>query len=86
MYYVFVDQHGERQFYYWRENSAAKFWLETQRSEEICTKILKDFKYLYFSGISLAILSENSILRFIELLKEFKKNNGKVVFDNNYRP
>lgn len=85
LYSIVTDDKGERSFYYWRNDSAAKYWLETEKSASIL-EILKDFDYLYFSGISLAILSECSRQKLLEFLPHFKSNGGKVVFDNNYRP
>jgi len=85
LYYIETDSSGERTFYYWRNEAAAKFWLESEQSAEICEK-LATFDYLYLSGISLAILSPGSRAKLLSLLKECRANGGKVIFDNNYRP
>ena len=85
LYAIMTDSNGERSFYYWRNDAAAKFWLKTEQTEQICEKITT-FDYIYLSGISIAILDEYSIDRLIELLEKFKANGGKVIFDNNYRP
>lgn len=85
LYAIVTDSHGERSFYYWRNDAAAKFWLKTEQTEQICEKIAK-FDYIYLSGISIAILDEYSIDKLIELLDKFKANGGKIIFDNNYRP
>lgn len=75
----------ERTFYYWRNEAAAKFWLESEQSAAICEE-LANFDYLYLSGISLAILSPTSREKLLSLLRECRANGGKVIFDNNYRP
>lgn len=75
----------ERTFYYWRNEAAAKFWLESDRAAAICEE-LATFDYLYLSGISLAILSPASRDKLFTLLRECRANGGKVIFDNNYRP
>ncbi|ELX9019421.1 ketodeoxygluconokinase [Salmonella enterica subsp. enterica serovar Wilhelmsburg] len=85
LYYIETDDTGERTFYYWRNEAAAKFWLESEQSAAIC-KALATFDYLYLSGISLAILSPTSRDKLLSLLRECRANGGKVIFDNNYRP
>lgn len=59
LYYIETDSTGERTFYYWRNEAAAKFWLESEQSAAICEE-LANFDYLYLSGISTAILSPTS--------------------------
>ncbi|MFG6654225.1 sugar kinase [Scandinavium sp. M-37] len=85
LYYIETDETGERTFYYWRNEAAAKFWLESDQSAAICEE-LATFDYLYLSGISLAILSPASREKLFSLLHECRANGGKVIFDNNYRP
>ncbi|MDI5448901.1 [NiFe]-hydrogenase assembly chaperone HybE, partial [Salmonella enterica subsp. enterica serovar Anatum] len=41
-----TDDTGERTFYYWRNEAAAKFWLESEQSAAIC-EALATFDYLY---------------------------------------
>lgn len=85
LYYIETDSTGERTFYYWRNEAAARFWLESEAAPAICEQ-LATFDYLYLSGISLAILSPESRDRLFALLRECRANGGKVIFDNNYRP
>jgi len=85
LYVIETDTSGERTFYYWRNDAAARYWLDSPDSEAICRQ-LADFDYLYLSGISLAILSEESRERLMSLLKTCRARGGKVIFDNNYRP
>ncbi|MBL5967255.1 sugar kinase [Lelliottia amnigena] len=85
LYYIETDSTGERTFYYWRNEAAAKFWLESEDSAAICEE-LATFDYLYLSGISLAILSPSSREKLLSLMHECRANGGKVIFDNNYRP
>ena len=35
LYYIETDESGERTFYYWRNEAAAKFWLESEQSAAI---------------------------------------------------
>ncbi|HDC4371164.1 MAG: sugar kinase [Enterobacter cloacae] len=85
LYYIETDDTGERTFYYWRNEAAAKYWLESDGADAIC-ETLSTFDYLYLSGISLAILSPTSREKLLSLLRECRANGGKVIFDNNYRP
>lgn len=85
LYYIETDASGERTFYYWRNEAAARFWLESEQAEAICTE-LAQFDYLYLSGISLAILNSASREKLMALLEKARANGCKVIFDNNYRP
>ena len=85
LYVIETDARGERTFYYWRNDAAARFWLESEGAEEICQQ-LASFDYLYLSGISLAILSAQSREKLLALLATCRQRGGKIIFDNNYRP
>lgn len=85
LYYIETDATGERTFYYWRNEAAARFWLESEQAEAICAE-LAQFDYLYLSGISLAILNPASREKLMALLHKARAHGCKVIFDNNYRP
>ncbi|MCO6552039.1 MAG: sugar kinase [Gilliamella sp.] len=85
LYSIVTDEHGERSFYYWRNDAAAKFWLKTTETDRIIQQI-EHYDYVYLSGVSIAILDAESILKLLDLLKRVKANGGKVIFDNNFRP
>lgn len=85
LYYIETDATGERTFYYWRNEAAARFWLESEHAEAICEE-LAQFDYLYLSGISLAILNPTSREKLMALLHKARANGCQVIFDNNYRP
>jgi len=85
LYVIETDAQGERTFLYWRNDAAARYWLESCKADEICQQ-LAHFDYLYLSGISLAILSPQSREKLMALLATCRQNGGKVIFDNNYRP
>lgn len=78
LYYIETDDTGERTFYYWRNEAAAKYWLESDDAAAIC-ETLATFDYLYLSGISLAILSPTSREKLLSLLRECRANGGKVI-------
>lgn len=85
LYVIETDAQGERTFYYWRNDAAARYWLEGERAADICQQ-LAHYDYLYLSGISLAILSPQSRETLYTLLAACRRNGGKIIFDNNYRP
>lgn len=85
LYFIETDESGERTFYYWRNDAAARFWLTSPAADDICQR-LETFDYLYLSGISLAILDSASRQRLLKLLRACRAKGGKVIFDNNYRP
>lgn len=85
LYFIETDDHGERTFWYWRNDAAARFWLDSAQADEICQQ-LAHYDYLYLSGISLAILPPASREKLMVLLCACRQNGGKVIFDNNYRP
>lgn len=85
LYVIETDSQGERTFYYWRNDAAARYWLESEQAESLCQQ-LAQYDYLYLSGISLAILSPQSREKLMSLLTTCRQNGGKIIFDNNYRP
>lgn len=85
LYVIETDETGERTFYYWRNDAAARYWLDSPKSAEIFQQ-LAEFDYIYLSGISLAILNDKSRERLMTLLQACRSRGGKVIFDNNYRP
>jgi len=85
LYFIETDDHGERTFWYWRNDAAARFWLDSAQADAICQQ-LAHYDFLYLSGISLAILPATSREKLMTLLSACRQNGGKVIFDNNYRP
>ncbi|WP_141674768.1 sugar kinase [Gilliamella apicola] len=85
LYSIVTDEQGERSFYYWRNDAAAKFWLKSSEADKIIQQITQ-CDYVYLSGISIAILDAESIVKLLALLKRVKSHGGKVIFDNNFRP
>jgi 2-dehydro-3-deoxygluconokinase len=85
MYLIETDAKGERRFHYWRSDSAARYWLQGPRAEEVRTALIAA-PIVYLSGISLAILAAPHRELLFEILSACRANGGKIVFDNNYRP
>lgn len=84
MYLIETDEKGERRFHFWRDNSAARFYFDTDLSP--LEKGAANIDCLYLSGISLAILNTAARERLFDVMAYLKATGKKVVFDNNYRP
>ncbi|MCW8345882.1 sugar kinase [Vibrio sp. ZSDZ65] len=85
LYFIETDNSGERSFFYWRNDAAARCLFDQENVSELTNDLLK-FDAVYISGITLAILSENSRNVLFHFLEQFKAIGGQVFFDNNYRP
>lgn len=85
IYAIETTPDGERSFYYWRNDSAAKYWLR-DRAILSLAKDLCQHQMVYLSGISLAILSDDCRQSLLALLTLCRNKGVKVAFDNNYRP
>lgn len=84
IYAIETAEDGERSFYYWRSESAAKYWLRECTVEELVHK-LSEQNWIYLSGISLAILPKDCLEKLFEVIRICRANGSKVAFDNNYR-
>ncbi|NDY90279.1 sugar kinase [Ideonella livida] len=84
LYQIQVDARGERTFFYWREQSAARAYFESESTPLEAAAATLDV--LYFSGISLAILPPAGRERLLQLAQRLRARGAQVVFDNNYRP
>ncbi|WP_299014231.1 sugar kinase [uncultured Photobacterium sp.] len=85
LYLVETEPNGERHIHYWRNDSAAKFYFSADYSPLEQAIDENRIDGLYISGISLAILAEESKAILITLLEKHKKNGGKLFFYNNFR-
>ena len=83
LYTIQVDADGERTFYYWRDSSAARHYFDGPSSP--LEDNLDSLDALYFSGISLAVLSRQGRERLFACVNRLRANGGQVLFDNNFR-
>lgn len=87
LYLIQLDEHGERSFVYWRENSAARALLQNaERLIKVLSKATADASVLYLSGITLALMSSEARSSFFEFAESYRKRGGSVAFDSNHRP
>ena len=85
LYLIRVDENGERDFLYWRDHAAAR-QLFVAGDATTTLDALRGFDWIYFSGITLAILSEAGRGRLFELCADVRNHGGRIAFDSNYRP
>jgi len=85
LYLIKNKDNGEKQFFYWRDESAAKHYFNNIDFLNLY-KELKNFDYIYFSGITLSIIHISKLNNFIKLLNLLKSKKIKIVFDFNIRP
>lgn len=78
LYLISNDEHGERQFSYWREHSPAREMFDAPLT-------LEGYKVFYFSGITLAI-ARSGLDCLKALLTQLRAAQCTIVFDPNYRP
>lgn len=83
MYLIETDDHGERSFLYWRNQSASRHLADDFPG---LASALHDTDVVYFSGITLAILPNRGRANLMKALSGLDRENIKVVFDPNLRP
>ena len=82
LYLINNTEKGEKQFYYWRDDSAAKFFFNN-----IDKSLFKKYKfdYIYLTGVTLSLLDSKNIDKFMINLSYLKNRNSKIIFDFNIR-
>jgi len=81
VYMIFLSE-GERSFQYWRSQSAARRLADDLSAlEDVAAGDM-----VYFSGITVAILSEEGRGRLLSALIAAARRGAEIVFDPNLRP
>lgn len=86
LYLIENDEQGEREFYYWRQNSAARQTLVSRDSLDHLLTRLQHFDAVYLSGITAAVMGLPAEANFWSLIEELRRQGKILVFDPNYRP
>ena len=84
LYMIRTDARGERFFFHWREQSAARSLMDLPATADIL-KSLADDEIIYFSAITLSIYSEDGRTRLIAALEQARQRGARVAFDTNFR-
>ncbi|MCB2217431.1 sugar kinase [Desulfofustis glycolicus] len=83
LYFIENDVHGERSFYYYRSDSAARRMFAEATAETLVNE-LTAFDLIYLSGITLAILDSAERQVLYDALQRLA--DGRIIaFDPNYR-
>jgi 2-dehydro-3-deoxygluconokinase len=77
---------GEREFFYWRKEAPARELFSTAEASEILFQKFLACDCVYLSGITLAIIGEQSRQHLFSVLKKLRANGITIAFDSNYRP
>jgi 2-dehydro-3-deoxygluconokinase len=81
--YLIHQAQGDRHFTYWRDQSAAR---QLADEPEALQQALENADVIYFSGITLAILSPRARGRLMKEIVAARNGGARVVFDPNLRP
>ena len=81
--YLISLKDGERSFSYWRDTSAAR---QLANDEAVLLDAVSAADLIYFSGITLAILSESARGKLIAALRHARSTGKTIAFDPNLRP
>ena len=85
LYLIRTGESGERRFYYWRNEAAVRSLFQTVESDPLLAA-LADYDAVYFSGVTLAVLTPEARQRFRTSLAAARSRSRMVAFDTNYRP
>jgi 2-dehydro-3-deoxygluconokinase len=81
--YAITLSGAERTFTYWRGESAARLLAD---DEDWLAGALGEAEILYFSGITLGILTADRRERLLHVLAERRRAGARIAFDPNFRP
>lgn len=84
LYAIRTNEVGERSFYYWRDNAAARMLLDLPETDALLAA-LSGYDIIYLSGITLSLYSADGRQRLLEALTTARKGKTCVAFDTNFR-
>lgn len=84
LYAIKTSEAGERRFYYWRENSAARMLLDQPETEALLGA-LSGYNVIYLSGITLSLFNERGRARVLDALGRARAGGSRIAFDTNFR-
>jgi 2-dehydro-3-deoxygluconokinase len=85
LYMISTDAAGERSFHYWRDQAPAREVLDASQGAALADELAR-FDGLYFSGITLSILSAQGRENLFRAARAVRDRGGHVMFDGNFRP
>ncbi len=85
LYAIRTDDRGERSFYYWRQQAAARQMFRLP-GIDAALQAAAQTDLLYLTGITLSLFDATERRRWVELATQVRRQGGQVAFDPNYRP
>lgn len=84
LYMIQTDAFGDRRFFHWRENAAARSLMDLPETHDILESIAT-YDIIYLSAITLSIYSPQGRTKLMGALGSARKNGARIVFDTNFR-
>jgi len=84
LYMIQTDDFGDRRFFHWRDNSAARSLMDLPETDDILES-LATYDVVYLSAITLSIFSAPGRTKLIGALHRARKHGARIVFDTNFR-
>src|SRR5882757_7159792 len=76
LYMIQTDEFGDRRFFHWRENSAARSLMDLPETDEILDS-LAAYDVVYLSAITLSIYSGQCRVKLIDALHRARKHGAR---------
>jgi 2-dehydro-3-deoxygluconokinase len=84
LYMIQTDEFGDRRFFHWRENSAARCLMDLPETGSILDS-LASYDVVYLSAITLSIYHAEGRAKLIDALNRARKRGARIAFDTNFR-
>ncbi len=84
IYMIFTNESGERRFFHWRKNSAARQMMDLPETDCIL-RSLAGYEVVYFSAITLSILDFAARRKLYGGLQRAREQGTRIAFDTNFR-
>ncbi len=85
LYMIDNDEHGDRQFYYWRSQAPVRELFHTRQAGALLS-MLADYDCIYLSLITLSLFDRAQRVILLAGLDRARSRGCRVAFDSNYRP
>jgi 2-dehydro-3-deoxygluconokinase len=84
IYMIQTDEFGDRRFFHWRENAAARSLLDLPETDDMLDS-LAAYDFVYLSAVTLSIYSAQGRAKLIGALHAARKRGVRIAFDTNFR-
>ena len=84
LYMIETDEDGERRFFHWRENSAARRLMDLPETGDVLNS-LASYDLVYLSAITLSLYAEAGRARLFAALGSARGRGTRIAFDTNFR-